>query len=140
MNVILKEFTIQTKPKADVINITPEVRKCLKESELTDGIVCVLVAGSTGAISTLKYEPGLVKTDVEAFMEKITPYNENYAHHNTWGDGNGAGHLRSFLLGTSQTIPFSNSSLILGTWQQIVFVELDEKSRNRKIYCQFIGK
>ncbi|MCP4761765.1 MAG: YjbQ family protein [archaeon] len=140
MDIILKEFNLRTKPKDDVVNITGKVETCLKETGLTDGIVCVFVAGSTGAISTLEYEPGLVNTDVPKFLEKIIPYSHDYAHHQTWGDYNGAGHLRSFLLKCGLTIPFSNGRLILGTWQQLIFLELDEKERNRRIYCQFIGK
>ncbi|MHA1339383.1 MAG: secondary thiamine-phosphate synthase enzyme YjbQ [Promethearchaeota archaeon] len=140
MDVILKKIRVHTKPKCDLIDITKDVRKALNETGLKDGIVCIHVAGSTAAISTLEYEPGLVNTDVEKFLENIIPYNKDYAHHNTWGDHNGAGHLRSFLLKTSITIPFTKSELILGTWQQIVFIELDEKPRSRTIYCQFIGK
>lgn len=139
MNVILKDFNIQTQPFCDIINITPQVEDALNETKLKDGIVCVHVAGSTAAISTLEFEPGLVKTDIKRFFETIYPYKTPCEHHNTWNDGNGVGHIRSFLLGTSKTFPFSNGSLILGTWQQIVFVELDEKPRLRKIYCQFIG-
>ena len=139
MDVILKKFVLKTKP-GDIINITEEVRKELNNSGLSDGIVCVFVGGSTGAITTLEYEPGLVNTDVPEFLEKIIPYNRDYAHHKTWGDGNGAGHLRSFLLKCSLDLPFSNKRMLLGTWQQIIFLELDEKNRTRTIYCQFLGK
>jgi secondary thiamine-phosphate synthase enzyme len=140
MTVILKTFNINSKAYCDVIDITDQVRKAVKESGLEDGIVNVHVAGSTGAISTTEYEPGLVKTDIEELLEKIIPYKEDYAHHKTWGDHNGAGHLRSFLLKTSQTFPFQNKKLILGTWQQIIYVENDEKPRTRKVYCQIIGE
>ncbi|MHA1821028.1 MAG: secondary thiamine-phosphate synthase enzyme YjbQ [Promethearchaeota archaeon] len=138
--IILKKFTISTQPKNDVINITDKVEDALKETGLSDGIVCVFVAGSTAAISTLEYEPGLVKTDVPSLLEKLIPYDRDYSHHKTWGDHNGAGHLRSFLLKPDLTVPFSNKHLILGTWQQIVFLELDERRRTRTIYCQFLGK
>jgi len=140
MTVILKTFELKTKAYFDVINITHHVQNCLKESSLTNGIVNVHVAGSTGAISTTEYEPGLVQQDIKYFLESIIPYNENYKHHQTWGDYNGAGHLRSFLLKTSQTFPFSKKGLILGTWQQIIFIECDERGRSRTIYCQFIGE
>jgi len=140
MTVILKLFEIKTKAYCDIINITSHVQDAVTDSKLKDGIVNVHVAGSTGAISTVEYEPGLVQHDIKDFLEKVLPYNENYKHHQTWGDNNGAGHVRSFLIKTSQTFPFTNNRLILGTWQQIIFIESDEKPRFRKIYCQIIGE
>jgi len=140
MTVIISKFELRTKSHCDVIDITDQVRNAVKKSGIKDGIVNVHVAGSTGAISTVEYEPGLVKHDIEEFLEKIIPYNENYNHHRTWGDHNGAGHLRSFLLKTSMTFPFQNQKLLLGTWQQICFVECDEKPRHREIYATIIGE
>jgi len=140
MPVQLKSFEIKTEPFCDVIDITSQVNTAIKESSINMGIVTVHVAGSTGAISTTEYEPGLVKHDIEDLLEKLTPYEINYHHHKTWGDHNGAGHLRSFLLKTSQTFPFQNKKLILGTWQQIIFCEFDEKPRYRRVYCQIIGE
>jgi secondary thiamine-phosphate synthase enzyme len=140
MTVDLKSFNLRTKPYCDVIDITPQVRNAIKNSNINSGIVNVHVAGSTGAISTTEYEPGLVKNDIEEFLEKVIPYDANYKHHRTWGDHNGAGHLRSFLLKTSMTFPFQNDRLILGTWQQIIFIECDEKGRNREIFCMMIGE
>ena len=140
MTVILKSFQLKTKAYFDVINITKNVQEEINSSNLKDGIVNVHVAGSTGAISTVEYEPGLVKHDIKEFLEKIIPYDKNYAHHKTWHDYNGAGHLRSFIIKTSQTFPFHNGNLILGTWQQIIFIECDEKGRYREIYCSIIGE
>ncbi len=140
MTVVFKTFQLRTKPYCDVIDITQEVQDAIKESGLSDGIVNVHVAGSTGAISTVEYEPGLVKSDIEEFLESIIPYNQNYKHHRTWGDHNGAGHIRSFLIKTSQTFPFQDRRLILGTWQQVIFLELDEKARNRKIILTIMGE
>jgi secondary thiamine-phosphate synthase enzyme len=140
MTVDLKSFNIRTRPNCDVIDITPQVRDAIKNSNIKNGIVNVHVGGSTGAISTTEYEPGLVKNDIEEFLEKIIPYDSNYKHHRTWGDHNGAGHLRSFLLKTSMTFPFQNQRLLLGTWQQIIFIECDEKSRNREIFLTIIGE
>jgi secondary thiamine-phosphate synthase enzyme len=140
MTTILKSFKLRTKAYCDVIDITQHVQNAINESDVKDGIVNVHVAGSTGAISTTEYEPGLVKNDIEEFLENIIPYDYNYKHHQTWGDHNGGGHLRSFLLKTSQTFPFHNRKLILGTWQQIIFIESDEKQRNREIYCMIIGE
>ena len=140
MTVELETFDIKSKAYCDVINITSQVQNAIEKSGLKNGIVNVHVAGSTGAISTVEYEPGLVKHDIEDFLEKIIPYKENYAHHKTWHDYNGAGHLRSFLIKTSQTFPFHKGKLILGTWQQIIFLESDEKQRHRKIFVSTIGE
>ncbi|MGV9141860.1 MAG: secondary thiamine-phosphate synthase enzyme YjbQ [Promethearchaeota archaeon] len=140
MTVKFKSFSIRTDPYCDVIDITDQVQKALKEINLNDGLVNVHIGGSTGAISTTESEPGLVKHDIENFLEKIIPYNKDYEHHKTWGDHNGAGHLRSFLLKTSQTFPFKNGKLQLGTWEQIIFIENDEKARNRQITVTVIGE
>ncbi len=135
----LETFDLKTKAYYDIINITKQVQQTINNSGINSGIVNVHVAGSTGAISTVEYEPGLVKLDIKHLLEKIIPYKEDYAHHKTWHDYNGAGHLRSFLIKTSQTFPFKNQKLILGTWQQIIFIECDEKPRSRKIYCMIVG-
>ena len=140
MTVLLETFDLKTKAFCDVINITSQVQNAIGRSGLKNGIVNVHVAGSTGAISTVEYEPGLVQTDIKEFLEKIIPYKKDYAHHKTWHDYNGAGHLRSFLIKTSQTFPFHNKNLILGSWQNIIFIENDEKSRHRKIYVTLIGE
>ncbi|MFX1590889.1 MAG: secondary thiamine-phosphate synthase enzyme YjbQ [Promethearchaeota archaeon] len=139
MTVELKTFEIKTKPFCDIIDITSQVQDALNKSNIENGIINIHIAGSTGAISTVEYEPGLVKHDIENFLEKILPYNAHYEHTKTWHDHNGAGHLRSFLLKTSQTFPFQNKRILLGTWQQIIFIECDEKPRHRKIYCMIIG-
>ena len=140
MTVLLETFEIKTKAYYEAKNITSQVQSAIERSGLKNGIVNVHVAGSTGAISTVEYEPGLVQHDIEDFLEKIIPYKENYAHHKTWHDYNGAGHLRSFLIKTSQTFPFHNKKLILGSWQNIIFIENDEKPRHRKIYVTLIGE
>ena len=141
----LRKFSIRTKAvnkstgKPQVLNITDQVKKAAEESKIQDGIVNIFMPGSTGGISTLEFEPGLVKTDVPEFLQKIIPEGPDYAHHQTWGDHNGGGHLRSFLIYPSITIPVKNGSPLLGTWQQVVFCEFDEKDRTRTIYCQFVG-
>ncbi len=140
MVVEFSSFKIRkTKPYCDVINITSQVQSAIEKGNINDGLVNVHLSGSTGAISTTEYEPGLVKNDIKEFLEKIIPYRENYKHHGTWGDHNGAGHLRSFLIKTSQTFPFKNKSLLLGTWEQIIFCEFDEKSRDREITITILG-
>ena len=140
MTVLLETFEIKTKAYYEAKDITPQVQNALERSGLKNGIVNVHVAGSTGAISTVEYEPGLVQHDIEDFLEKIIPYKENYAHHKTWHDYNGAGHLRSFLIKNSQTFPFHDKKLILGSWQNIIFIENDEKPRHRTIYVTLIGE
>lgn len=140
MTAVLKTFDIKTKAYCDVINITEQVQQCIKNSGISEGMVNVHVAGSTGAISTIEYEPGLVKHDIKNLLEKLIPYDDRYKHHETWHDNNGAGHLRSFLIKTSQVFPFKSQKLILGTWQQIIFIECDEKGRKRKIYCTIMGE
>ncbi len=140
MPVVQSNFEIDTKPFCDIIDITRFVQDVIQKTQIKDGIVNVHVAGSTGAISTVEYEPGLVQGDIKDFLDKLVPYDKDYNHHRTWNDRNGAGHLRSFFLKTSQTFPFQNQTLILGSWQQIVFIECDENARNRKIYVTIIGE
>jgi secondary thiamine-phosphate synthase enzyme len=139
MTVSIQTFELKSNAYCDVINITTQVQNLLKNSGINSGIINVHVAGSTGAISTIEYEPGLVKHDIKELLENLIPYSNQYAHTKTWGDHNGAGHLRSFFLKTSQSFPFKNKKLILGTWQQIAFIECDEKPRSRTIYCTIIG-
>ena len=134
----LEKFQLHTKPD-ELVDITPLVEKCLINCPIKNGIVNVFMPGSTGGISILEFEPGLIKTDVPELLQKITPEGPDYAHHQTWGDHNGHSHLRSFLIKPSFTVPIVDGKLLLGTWQQIIYCEFDEKSRNRIIYCQFVG-
>jgi secondary thiamine-phosphate synthase enzyme len=104
-----------------------------------NGCVLLFVPGATGALSTIEYEPGLIK-DLPEFMEKIIPEKQYYHHNETWHDGNGHSHLRATLVGPSLTIPIQDQELILGTWQQVVFLEFDNKPHQRKIAVQFMGE
>ena len=124
----------------DIINITDEVTAILKNSYFKEGNVLISAIGSTTGITTLEYEPGLVNTDVNEMFELFAPYGKNYRHNLTWGDDNGGAHLRSMLTGTSITIPFINGELILGTWQQIVFIDFDTRPRSRRVVVQITGK
>ncbi len=141
----LHKFKIKTNAvdkktgKIDIVNITKKVQNLAKKSEIKDGIVNIFMPGSTGGISTVEYEPGLVETDIPELLQKLIPEGPDYAHHKTWGDHNGGGHLRSFFIYPSITVPVKEGELILGTWQQLIFCEFDEKPRNRSIYCQFVG-
>lgn len=139
MSVKTYEFTIQSKGYCHLEDITSQVEGYLNDSGLTDGICCVAVGGSTAAISTVEYEPGLLK-DIPEFFENLFPSDKSYHHDETWHDGNGFSHLRSFLLKTSHTIPFSEGRLFLGTWQQIVLADFDNKSRERKVRVQLVGE
>jgi secondary thiamine-phosphate synthase enzyme len=138
MPVKTYDFTVETEGYCHLEDITGEVESCLKRSGLKDGIVCVAVVGSTAAVSTVEYEPGLLK-DIPEFFEKLLPSDKPYKHDDTWHDGNGFSHMRSFLLKTSHTVPFSGRKLLLGTWQQIVLADFDNGPRHRKIVVQFVG-
>ena len=137
-NIINKFIVLNSKGENDIIDITNNVKKILLESQLKNGIVTLFVVGSTAAITTIEYELGL-KRDFPTMLERIAPKGIEYEHDNTWHDGNGHAHVRASLIGPSLTIPFINGQTSLGTWQQIVFVEMDTRSRKRKIVVQLIG-
>jgi secondary thiamine-phosphate synthase enzyme len=138
MNVITKTTRIKTRGENDMIDITGQTSKA-EESKLKDGIVTVFVLGSTAAITTIEYEPGLTQ-DFSRMLSRIAPIDIEYEHDNTWHDGNGHSHVRASLIGPSLTIPFKDGDLILGTWQQIVLLETDTRHRERKIILQIIGQ
>jgi secondary thiamine-phosphate synthase enzyme len=139
MKVISDSLNLSTSGFSDMKDLTGEVSKKLSEHALKNGIVNLFVPGSTGGLTTIEYESGLVK-DFSELMEKIIPSNVSYHHDARWGDGNGFSHVRSSLLGPSLTVPFSEGTLSLGTWQQIVFVDFDNRSRSRTILLQFMGE
>jgi secondary thiamine-phosphate synthase enzyme len=129
------------KPKEDLYikNITDDVSKAIKESKIKEGIVNVFVSGSTASVSTMEFEPNLVK-DIEKAMERIAPSDIEYEHHKTWGDENGKSHVRATIVGPSLTVPFKDGKLLLGTWQQIVLLDFDVPKRERKVVVQIIGE
>ena len=137
--VITKEIKLATRGPGDIVDITGEVQQAVASSGLTSGAVTVFVPGSTGGITTIEYEPGLIK-DLPEFWEMLIPSDRSYHHDETWHDGNGFSHLRAALLGPDVTVPFVDGSLTLGTWQQIVFLEFDNRGRNRRIVVQIIGE
>jgi len=122
-----------------MLDLTSHVSKKLTESGLENGTATLFVTGSTAGITTIEYEEGLVK-DFSELMEKLIPSTVTYHHDARWGDGNGFSHVRASLLGPSLTVPFYDGKLALGTWQQIVFVDFDNRERSRKIILQFMGK
>lgn len=131
-------FQVSTQGHNDMINITDQVAEALTESEAKDGMAVVFVNGSTAAITTIEYEPGLEK-DMNWLLEKIAPEERDYEHHKTWGDHNGAAHLKSALIGTDLNVPVEEGKLVLGTWQQIVLLDFDEKPRQREILVKIIS-
>lgn len=139
MTVKTKQLSVHTKREGDMLDITSEVADAVVETELKNGIVTVFVPGSTGALTTIEYEPGLLK-DFPDMLERIAPKNLAYEHEKRWHDGNGHSHVRASLIGPSLTVPFANGRLTLGTWQQIIFIELDVRSRARNLILQIIGE
>ena len=139
MPVFRDKIRLSSSGYCDIHNITDQVSAVLKKSGLKQGICCVAAVGSTAAISTMEYEPGLLK-DIPRFFEYLLPSDVPYEHDKTWGDGNGFSHMRSFLLKTSATIPFNDGRLDLGTWQQVVFLDFDNRSRHREITVQLVGE
>jgi secondary thiamine-phosphate synthase enzyme len=129
---------LQTSGEVDIIDITPDVSQHVQNSKIKDGIVCVFVPGATGAITTIEYEDGLLRDFPDA-LERLFPKNMKYYHELRWHDGNGHSHVRASFLGPSLSVPFKSGNLILGTWQQIIFVELDNSSRTREIIVQVVG-
>lgn len=139
MPVHTSKILLQTRGNADVLDITPKVLECITESGLQDGIGCVFAPGSTGGITTIEYEPGCI-ADLKRLFRKLAPENLDYAHEQTWGDGNGHSHVRAALLGPSMSFPFQGGKPILGTWQQIIFVDFDNRSRSRALAVQLVGE
>jgi len=125
-------FTVATRGFTDVHDLTPRVSSFILESGVADGIVVVFVPGSTAGVTTIEYEEGAVK-DFKAAIERLAPEGIHYDHDARWGDGNGFAHVRAALLGPSLSIPVIDGSLAIGTWQQIVLVDFDNRKRNRKI-------
>ena len=138
MTVVTKDITLQSKGNCDIIDITSQVAKKVEESGVNSGIVTLFITGSTAGITTIEYEPNLV-SDFKKMWDRVIPQNIPYEHNKTWGDGNGHSHVRASTLGASLIIPFVNKSLTLGTWQQIVFVDFDNRPRSRKIIIQLLG-
>ena len=139
MSVITQTIKVKTKGQDSIIDITKQTSNRIKESNLKNGIVTIFVSGSTAALTTIEYEPGLI-SDFPEMLARIAPQNIEYGHEKMWHDGNGHSHVRASLIGPSLTVPFSNSELLLGTWQQIVLVELDTRSRDRNLVLQIIGE
>jgi len=139
MKVITKRIDLSTKGDGDLINITDKVSEIVASSKLKDGNATIFIVGSTAAITTFEYEPGLVK-DVRDLAEKLIPASKHYQHDETWGDANGFSHLRAALFGPSLVVPFEAGKLLTGTWQQVVLAEFDNRPRKREVVVQVTGE
>jgi len=138
---MIKTFTMQiiTKGNCDIVDITSDVSAILEHSGMNEGIANLFVSGSTAGITTVEYEPGLV-ADLKNTFEKLVPSVATYEHDKKWGDGNGHAHVRASLLGASLVIPFKDRELLLGTWQQLILIDFDNRERSRQIIVQLSGE
>ena len=138
MPTFQKIFRVSTKGHTDIIDITPNVERIVAESGVPAGIVNVSGRGSTLAVTTIEFEPGAV-ADLRRALEQIAPANDNYRHNARWGDHNGYAHLRSALMGTAKSFPVAGREIALGTWQQIVLCDFDDRPREREITVTVVG-
>ena len=138
MTIQTLEISVPSKGKSDMIDTTDAVAEAVSKSKISEGIVNIFVPGSTASISTVEYEPGLLK-DVPRALEQIAPFGPDYAHHETWHDDNGASHVRATLMGPGIVVPFKDNTLLLGTWQQLICIDHDTRPRERKIILTILG-
>lgn len=139
MKIVTDSIPLSTRGDCDIIDITPKVAAIVREHNFTQGQALVFVFGSTAGLTTIEYEPGLLK-DIPAAFDKIAPPGARYFHEETWHDGNGHSHVRAALLGCSLTVPFNEGRLLLGTWQQIVLIDFDNRPRRREVVVQLTGE
>lgn len=137
--VITKTITFSTKGNSDIIDITDRVENLLSKADIKNGIAVISVIGSTAGVTTCEYESGVIQ-DLKEALSRLIPQKPGYHHDAAWGDGNAHSHLRASLISPSLTVPIQNKSLLLGTWQQIIFIDFDNRSRQRKIIVQFQGE
>lgn len=129
---------LKTKGNTDIIDITDDIQNVINKFFISTGQVLIFIPGSTGGLTTVEYEPGLIQDLPDAY-ERIAPTGRTYHHDATWGDGNGYAHVRASLTGPSLTVPVENGKMTLGTWQQIIFLDFDNRSRSREIVVQVSG-
>ncbi|MGQ9587568.1 MAG: secondary thiamine-phosphate synthase enzyme YjbQ [Thermoplasmata archaeon] len=132
-------ITLKTSARDEIIDVTTRVQELVSRSKVRNGLVCVFVAGSTAAVTTVEHEPGLI-ADMQDAMDRLYPKGIDYEHHQRWGDGNGHSHIRASFVGPSLTVPVVDGHLVLGTWQQVVFMEFDNKPRTRELTVQVMGE
>ena len=139
MTVTNKTIRLSTRGNCDIIDITADIAREINNSSINSGIATIFISGSTAGITTIEYEDGLV-SDFKEMWERNAPSNMPYQHDQRWGDGNGYSHVRASLLGPSLVVPFASKKMTLGTWQQIVVVDFDNRSRTREIILQLLGE
>jgi len=137
--IVTEKLSFSTKGNGDVIDITPEVAEKVSKSGINSGVATVFVTGSTAGITTIEFEPGLV-ADLKEMWQRLVPEGVPYQHDSRWGDGNGYAHVRAALLGASLVVPFKDRTLLLGTWQQIVVLDFDNRPRSRQVVVQISGE
>jgi len=136
--VVTKKIALQTKGECDIVDITPQVEREVAEAGINSGVVTLFVAGSTAGVTTIEFESGLL-ADFQDMWQRTVPKNIPYNHDRRWGDNNGYSHVRASLLGASLVVPFNDKRLTLGTWQQIVLVDFDNRPRSRQVILQIMG-
>ena len=139
MIIINKTINIKTKGDCDIINITGEVAREVQNTDIINGNVLIFITGSTAGVTTIEYEPGLI-SDLKNAFERLIPRDITYDHDMRWHDGNGHSHVRASILGASLQVPFNHKQIELGTWQQIVVVDFDNRPRTRNILLQIMGE
>lgn len=139
MTVKTESINLSTNGNADIIDITEAVNSHISESGINNGIVTIFSPSATSAITTIEYESGCV-SDFKRLFDEIIPQNRDYSHNLKWGDGNGHSHVRAALLKASLTVPFVEKRLTLGTWQHIIFLDFDNRSRRRELVLQMMGE
>jgi len=132
-------ITLKTSARDEILDVTTRVQELVSTSKVKNGLACVFVVGSTAAVTTVEHEPGLI-ADMQDAMDRLYPKGIDYEHHQRWGDGNGHSHIRASFVGPSLTVPVVDGHLALGTWQQIVFMEFDNKPRTRELMVQVTGE
>ena len=137
--VTTQELHLQTRGHCDIQDITSQVAEAVNGSGLRAGSVTIFCPGSTGGLTTIEYESGAL-ADLQRVFDEIAPPDRDYRHHLRWGDDNGHSHVRAALIGPSLTVPFAEGRLMLGTWQQIVFLDFDTRSRSRRLVVQVMGE
>ena len=137
--VVTKQIDLHTHGNTDIVNISGLVQGAVSGTSLKAGIVTVFCPGSTGGLTTIEYEDGVI-ADVQLVLDQVAPVDRDYHHHRRWGDDNGSAHVRAALLGPSLTVPFVDGRLTLGTWQQIVFLDFDTAPRSRRLVVQVMGE
>lgn len=139
MKVYEGNVSFDTKGFCDIVEVTSGIQRVIEESQIRSGIMCISCAGATGGLTTVEYEPGLV-ADLKALFERLAPEDIEYEHHRYHLDGNGPGHVRASLLGPSLTLPVREGRLVLGRWQQVVFIDFDNRPRHRELVVQVLGE